>query len=59
MSKLELQCPSLGNDIVPNVTGSLPALDSIYRYTSVDLDNEYPFANWPAYAGLLSNGLDH
>ena len=54
-----MQCPSLGNDIVPIVTGSLLALDSKYRYTTVDLDKEYPFANWPACTGLLSNGLDH
>jgi hypothetical protein len=47
-----VQCPSLGgNDIVPNVTGSLLALDLVYRYTTVDLDNEYPFAHWPACAG--------
>jgi hypothetical protein len=41
-----VQCLSLGNDIVPNMTGSLLALDLVYRYTSVDLDNGQLVLAW-------------
>ena len=53
------QCPSLGNDIVPNLTGSLLAFDSVYRYMTVDLDNKYLFTKWLASSSsLFGNGLD-